>query len=99
MQNTDRMASSLAATAADAGLNQSPIFENVNLFATDRPLREAALREGAGWANDELDQLGRIAGSALVLELGRLANENPPMARLIDQKGRRIDRVEFHPAY
>ncbi len=34
-----------------------------------------------------------------VLELGRLANENPPKPRLIDQKGRRIDRVEFHPAY
>ncbi len=99
MQNTDRMASALAATAANAGLNQSPVFENVNLFATDRPLREAVARNGAGWAKDELDQLGRIAGSAHVLELGRLANENPPKARLIDQKGRRIDRVEFHPAY
>ncbi len=81
------------------GLNQSPIFEDVNLFETDRPLREALAREGAAWAHQEVAAFGQIAGSAHVLDLGRLANENPPKARLIDQKGRRIDKVEFHPAY
>ncbi|WP_170937308.1 MULTISPECIES: acyl-CoA dehydrogenase family protein [Rhodomicrobium] len=80
-------------------MNQSPIFENVNLFATDRALAEATEREGAGWASEELSALGRLAGSAHVLELGRLANENPPKLKLIDQKGRRLDKVEFHPAY
>ena len=29
----------------------------------------------------------------------RLANENPPKLRTFDAKGRRIDVVEFHPAY
>lgn len=80
-------------------LNQSPIFENINLFATDQPLREALAREGGDWARDDVDAFGQMAGSAHVLELGRLANENPPKLKLIDQKGRRCDKVEFHPAY
>ena len=87
------------ALAAEDGFNQSPIFEDVNLFATDRPLREALEREGAGWAREEMDAFGAIAGSAHVMEFGRLANDNPPKLRAIDQKGRRIDKVEFHPAY
>ncbi len=80
-------------------LNQSPIFEDVNLFATDRVLREAMAREGAGWAAEEMAIFGALTGSAEGLQLGRLANENPPTLKLIDQKGRRLDKVEFHPAY
>jgi putative acyl-CoA dehydrogenase len=80
-------------------LNQSPVFEDINLFATDRPLREALAREGGAAAHDDMVAFGQMAGSAHVLELGRLANENPPKLKLIDQKGRRVDRVEFHPAY
>jgi putative acyl-CoA dehydrogenase len=80
--------------------NQSPIFEDVNLYTTDRPLREAWSREGGSEAeHDSLAAFGAIAGSARVLDGGRLANENPPKLRLIDQKGRRTDSVEFHPAY
>jgi putative acyl-CoA dehydrogenase len=85
--------------AAEDGFNQSPIFENVNLFATDRPLREALAREGAGSAREEMEAFGATVGSAHVMDLGRLANENAPKLRLIDQKGRRLDKVEFHPAY
>jgi putative acyl-CoA dehydrogenase len=80
-------------------LNQSPIFEDIDLFATDRALREAITREGADWAAAEMGAFGRLAGSAHVLELGRLANDNPPKLTAIDQKGRRIDKVSFHPAY
>ncbi len=71
----------------------------MNLFASDRALAEATAREGAAWARGELSEIGALAGSAHVLDLGRLANENPPKLRAIDQKGRRIDKVEFHPAY
>ncbi len=90
---------SAARGGAAEGLNQSPVFEDVNLFTSDRALREAVARQGAGWAAEELDGLGAIAGSAATLEAGRLANENTPKLRLIDQKGRRLDMVEFHPAY
>ena len=99
MQNSDSDVLSVALGAAGEGFNQSPIFEDVNLFASDRALIEATSREGASWAHGELDELGRIAGSAHVLDLGRLANENPPKLRVIDQKGKRRDMVEFHPAY
>jgi putative acyl-CoA dehydrogenase len=79
--------------------NQSPAFEDVNLFASDTPLAEAVIREGAGWAADSLARLGAIAGSGRVMELGRLANENAPKLRRFDQKGFPLDTVEFHPAY
>ena len=99
MRNSDSDVLSVALGAAGEGFNQSPVFEDVNLFASDRALMEAAAREGASWARDELNEIGRAAGSAHVLDLGRLANENPPKLRVIDQKGRRRDGVEFHPAY
>jgi putative acyl-CoA dehydrogenase len=99
MQNTDSSFLSVAMGAAGEGFNQSPVFEDVNLFGSDRALADATAREGASWAREELNEIGRIAGSAHVLDLGRLANENPPKLRVIDQKGRRRDMVEFHPAY
>ena len=34
-----------------------------------------------------------------MIELGRLANENPPKLRTHDRFGNRIDEVEFHPAW
>jgi len=80
-------------------VNQSPPFENVNLFAADMALAEAVAREGADWAGDALHLLGEAAGSAETIALGRLANENPPKLRRYDQKGHRLDRVDFHPAY
>ena len=79
--------------------NQSPAFEDVNLFATDVALQEAVEREGGGKAGKRLLEFGRIAGSAEALEHGRLANENPPKLRTHDKKGRRLDVAEFHPSY
>ena len=79
--------------------NQSPPFEDIDLFATDTVLREAVAREGAPGAMAGLAALGKRAGSARGLEIGRLANENPPKLRRHDQKGFLADRVEFHPAY
>ena len=34
--------------------NQNPPFSDVNLFASDRVLREAVAREGGGWAAQDL---------------------------------------------
>jgi putative acyl-CoA dehydrogenase len=79
--------------------NQSPPFADVNLFTSDMALGEAVAREGAAWARGDLDAFGALAGSATALELGRLANEHPPRLRSFDPQGRRIDHVEFHPAY
>jgi len=80
-------------------LNQSPVFEDINLFETDLALQDAVRREGGGWAEDELRAFGAATGSARGFEIGRLANENAPKLHRFDQKGRPADRVEFHPAY
>jgi putative acyl-CoA dehydrogenase len=79
--------------------NQSPPFEDVNLFTADQALVEAVTREGGGHAAKRLTAFGAVCGSADALQRGRLANENPPRLKSFDGKGRRLDAVEFHPAY
>src|SRR5688572_4777963 len=79
--------------------NQSPPFEDVNLFTADRALVEAVSREGAGRAVEGLTDFGSACGSAEAFRRGRVANENLPRLRAFDSKGRRLDTVEFHPAY
>ena len=82
-----------------AALNQPPPMPDHNAFAAHAALREALHREGAGWAEDRLLALGELAGNQQVRDLGRLANENPPILRTFDRYGHRIDEVEFHPAW
>jgi putative acyl-CoA dehydrogenase len=82
-----------------ASFNQTPPFENVDLFATDPALGESLSRAGAGHAAPALSAFGKDFGSAATIELGRLANENPPRLRIVDATGARADLVEFHPAY
>jgi putative acyl-CoA dehydrogenase len=81
----------------DASFNQSPDFGDVDLFSADRPLVDAARRAGLDLA--ALSACGRDYGAADTLDLGRVANENPPKLHIVDGKGNRIDFVEFHPAY
>src|SRR4051794_1454348 len=80
-------------------LNQSPPFEDVDLFALDRPLVDAVAANGGAQAGLELSGFGGHWGSAAMAARGRLANENPPKLRLFDAQGNRRDEVEFHPAY
>ncbi len=79
--------------------NQSPPFEDVDLFDCDRPLVEAVKAFGGGAAEKELSDFGRHWGSAAMAARGRLANENTPKLRTFDARGNRRDEVEFHPAY
>ncbi|KYG99190.1 acyl-CoA dehydrogenase family protein [Bradyrhizobium sp. DOA1] len=80
-------------------LNQSPPFEDVDLFAVDRPLIEAVRANGGASAERELSEFGKQWGSAAMADRGRVANENAPKLRSFDAKGNRRDQVEFHPAY
>lgn len=79
--------------------NQSPPFEDVDLFMLDRPLAEAVAANGGQAASGELSEFGKHWGSAAMAARGRLANENPPKPRIFDARGNRRDEVEFHPAY
>ncbi len=91
--------SSRAMSATHEVFNQSSALEDVNLFEIDLPLREALKREGGGWATDRVTELGAICGSAEVLRQGAQANEFPPKLKSHDRFGKRIDEVEFHPAW
>ncbi|WP_313703529.1 isovaleryl-CoA dehydrogenase [Massilia sp.] len=79
--------------------NQAPPFGDVNLFGCDAALREGLAREGGGWAAAELDALGERLGRAEILDLARVANAHGPRLASFDRGGRRIDEVEFHPAW
>jgi putative acyl-CoA dehydrogenase len=79
--------------------NQAPPLQDVDLYSTNVALVEAVEREGAGWVDDRARELGAFAGSAEAIDLGRLANENPPVLRTHDRFGNRIDEVSYHPAY
>ncbi len=79
--------------------NQSTPLQDIDLYASDCALQDSVRREGGGAAADALCALGRQLGAAQTLELGRLANEYPPVLKTYDRFGHRIDEIEFHPAW
>jgi putative acyl-CoA dehydrogenase len=79
-------------------LNQVPPLADHDV-AADPALLAAVHREGGGWAQDDLHQLGRLAGAATTQELARLANVCKPVLRTHDARGYRIDEVDFHPSW
>ncbi|MGB6826003.1 isovaleryl-CoA dehydrogenase [Psychrobacter sp.] len=78
--------------------NQPFALANYNAWETDTAFKEAVAREGAAWAESHLKEFGALTGGELITS-GFLANENKPKLRNFDSYGRRIDEVEFHPAY
>lgn len=79
--------------------NQTSPFGNANLIAGDRPLLDALKGNSVDPNAEDLITFGQAWGTAERLDLGRLANENPPKLRTHDARGYRIDAIEFHPAY
>jgi putative acyl-CoA dehydrogenase len=80
-------------------INQPLELADYNHYDADAALKEAVRREGAQWAANALGVFGARAGTAEYLELGALANRNPPELDTHDRYGRRVDLVRFHPAY
>ena len=81
-----------------AVLNQAPPLVGHN--PADHPvLREALATAGAGDALDELDEVGRAAGTAHALDLGDRAERHHPVLHTHDRYGHRVDEVEYDPAY
>src|SRR5437868_6946049 len=58
--------------------NQSPPYEDVDLYRSDQPLQDAVRANGAASEGVALSAFGRRWGSAEMLEQARLANENGP---------------------
>ncbi|MGW2378567.1 DNA alkylation response protein [Streptomyces sp. NPDC001658] len=65
----------------------------------DTALLEGLRREGAGWAEQDIRRLGRVAGSAEAQEWADLANRHEPELRTHDRYGNRVDEVDFHPSW
>jgi putative acyl-CoA dehydrogenase len=80
-------------------LNQPPPLVGYDLYDADPALASALHREGAGWATDRVRALGALAGSPEAIAWGEAADTHPPALRTHDRYGRRVDEVEFHPAW
>ncbi|MFI9726866.1 DNA alkylation response protein [Streptomyces sp. NPDC102359] len=65
----------------------------------DAALLEGLRREGAGWAEEDLRRLGRLAGSEEAQEWADQANRHEPELRTHDRYGHRVDEVDFHPSW
>jgi putative acyl-CoA dehydrogenase len=79
--------------------NQSPPYENIDLFSSDAPLMEAVKGERRGRSARARGLRAAMGYGAEMFALARRANENPPKLIHFDPKGFRRDVVEFHPAY
>jgi putative acyl-CoA dehydrogenase len=78
--------------------NQPPEFAPRKLHADDVVLREGIARAGAAAFDPLLARYGALAGGELYT-LGFDANRDRPRLKTHDRFGRRVDLVEFHPAY
>ena len=79
--------------------NQPQPLRGYDPFQSDSALRSGLDRYGAGWAAPRLLALGRELTGPQWAEAASLANRNPPVLRQYDAQGRRVDEVEFHPAW
>ena len=80
-------------------MNQSPLFENINLFEIDLPLQKIIQKNNSVSFQNELTEFGRLMGTAELINHGILANKYEPIFHSHNSKGDRIDFIEFHPSY
>jgi putative acyl-CoA dehydrogenase len=79
--------------------NQAPPLTGHNLYLTDTTLVEAIHREGGGWAERQLREVGKLLGGEEAQRWGFEANENEPELHTHDRFGNRRDEVTFHPSW
>lgn len=80
-------------------LNQPDPLVGYDVFGTDTALVEATAAFGAQRSHDSLSQLGQLASSAHVQRWAVEADTYTPTLKTHDRYGRRVDEVEFHPAW
>lgn len=83
----------------DAVFNQVPAFADANLYASDAGLCDAVSREAGGVPVGTLLDTGAALADPANTELARQANQYPPVWHSFDPRGRRVDRIDFHPAW
>ncbi len=70
-----------------------------NTYLDDPGLVSGVARFGGGHAHDHLADVGAWHASPAGIEAAVAANRFPPELRSHDRWGRRVDVVEYHPAY
>ncbi len=88
-----------AMSDANDVLNQPSPLTGYNLFLSDATLAKAVQRSGAGWAHEQISDLGRLLGTEEVQRWGFDANEQHPVLHTHDRYGNRRDEVVFHPSW
>ncbi|UGY08375.1 acyl-CoA dehydrogenase family protein [Phyllobacterium pellucidum] len=79
-------------------LNQTPPMSGLNAYLGD-PLLMQITKRFPQEVRKELEQNGRFVLSSDAQDLARLANAETPKLRTHDRQGRRIDVVDYHPAF
>jgi putative acyl-CoA dehydrogenase len=78
--------------------NQPPPLEQYNAYTGDAVLRYWVRKFGGSWGESRLTAFGHGIGHHLQ-QAGFLANKHLPELQSHDRFGRRIDQVDYHPAY
>ncbi len=78
--------------------NQTPPYAGGNAWRADPLLVQISEDFSAGVRSD-LDAAGKFVLTPEAQDLARLANAELPKLRTHDRQGRRIDHVDFHPAW
>ncbi|MGD9912819.1 MAG: acyl-CoA dehydrogenase family protein [Rhizobiaceae bacterium] len=82
----------------DEIINQPPPLTGANAWRGD-PLLVQLSDNFSAPVKKDLEATGRFVLSEEAQSLARLANTETPKLRTHDRQGRRLDQVEFHPAY
>ncbi|QAY63455.1 DNA alkylation response protein [Xylanimonas allomyrinae] len=79
--------------------NQPPERVGLNEYLDHPVLRDAVHAFGGGWGEDRLTAVGALVGTGELQQAADLANTHEPVLHTHDRRGKRIDEVEYHPAY
>ena len=79
--------------------NQPAADPERDLWRDDRPLRETLSQFAPTWVGERLAPLGRRLGEPDIQRWGEQANRFPPQLHAFDRHGRRLEDVDYHPAY
>ena len=83
---------------ADPGVsNLVDEWTDFNLLAVDEALQQVLARDGVAAFAGALNHYGQLLGQAQSWRLAERCNRHAPELQQFDARGRRIDRVEYHP--
>ena len=79
--------------------NMPPEMPDQNLYLGDEVLKSIVKKADIEWIHERALKTGEIVGSQQFRDIAHIANTEKPVLRTHDRVGRRIDMVDYHPAY